>query len=432
MILNEKSVGLHAINLREIVLTSILLTSGLTDGVRRLSLGSMTALAAVTIVASLGSALLLLFSSRIPKRMALSGGIYLTFLGWGIYSLLMNRTSTDIGLPNSIQNLLSYGAFIGLLILSACETMENPFPTWYIRKGFLIASGLAAGLYGLGILIKGPGSDFFMGARAFSAFVVVMLPFCLAAWRYRVPNAGAISIALTICVALSFSRTATVIALILYPLSRFSPHKPEGWLRLVGWIAMISLVAYLSFTYVAPIRDRFLEKGDSGSIGGVSVNTAGRDRMWETVRNSIEKSPIVGQGPGSVAIPIGSVNKTAGGHPHNDYLRLTHDFGYVGCAIWLAGFAALLTTTFRHWLWADTYDRNMAHYHLGAMLGILGVMQLMLTDNIVVYMFAMGPLGILTGASISIGTKRQRQYQQYQDYQKIQRSEMEVAGLNSR
>ena len=125
MILNEKSVGLHAINLREIVLTSILLTSGLTDGVRRLSLGSMTALAAVTIVASLGSALLLLFSSRIPKRMALSGGIYLTFLGWGIYSLLMNRTSTDIGLPNSIQNLLSYGAFIGLLILSACETIYS-------------------------------------------------------------------------------------------------------------------------------------------------------------------------------------------------------------------------------------------------------------------------------------------------------------------
>ena len=82
MILNEKSVSLRAINIREIVLTSILLISGLTDGVRRLSLGSMTALAAVTIVASLGSALLLLFSSQIPKRMALTSGIYLTFLGY--------------------------------------------------------------------------------------------------------------------------------------------------------------------------------------------------------------------------------------------------------------------------------------------------------------------------------------------------------------
>ncbi len=404
--------ALGRLNLREIVITVVLVLSALTDGVRRVSLGSMTALAGVTIIASLGSVLLLLFSSRIPKRLAPSGFIFLVFLGLGIYSMMANLSSTSIGIQNSIQNLLCYLTFIGLLLLSACETMENPFSTWYVRYGFLFSAGLATGLYGLGLLVKGPGSDFFMGARAFSAFVVAMLPFCLAAWRYRVPHAGTVSIAMTICVALSFSRTATVIALILYPLARFSPHKLVGWLRLAAWVSMISLVAYLSFTYIAPIRDRFTETGDSGSIGGVKVNTAGRDRMWEAVKISIEKSPIIGQGPGSVAIPIGLVNQTAGGHPHNDYLRLSHDFGYLGCGIWLCGFAALIGVTFQNWLWADTHDRNMAHYHLGAVLGILSVMQLMLTDNIIVYIFATGPLAILTGTSISIGMRRQRQYQQ--------------------
>lgn len=401
----------RSINLREIILTTVLMLAALTDGVRRFSLGPVTALAGVTIVASLGSALLLIFSSRIPKRMAFSAFLFILFLGLGIYSLMSNLGSSELTFQVSVQNLLSYAAFIGLMLLSACETMENPFPTWYIRHGFLVASGIAAVLYGLGILAKGPGSDFFMGARAFSAFVVVILPFCLAAWRYHVPHARMISIALTICVALSFSRTATVIALVLYPLSRFSPHKPEGWLRLIGWIGAIVLVAYLSFTYITPIRERFTDKGDSGSIGGVSVNTAGRDRMWESVRISMTKAPLFGQGPGSVAIPVGLVNQTAGGHPHNDYLRLSHDFGYVGCAIWLLGFATLINTTFQNWLWADTYDRNMAHYHLGAMLGIFSTMQLMLTDNIIVYIFATGPLGILIGASMSIGALRYRQYQ---------------------
>lgn len=400
----------RGINLREILLTSMLLLGALTDCVRRLSLGPVTALAGVTIVACLGSALLLIFSSRIPKQLAMSGLMYLSFLGWGTYSLVTNMASSELSFQLSVQNLLTYGAFVGMLLLSACETIENPFPTWYVRHGFMMASGIAAGLYALSLVLNGPGTGLIMSARAFSAFVVVMLPFCLAAWRYNVPYGRVIAVVMTISVALSFSRTATVVALILYPLSRFSPHKPEGWLRLGAWIVGILLVAYLSFTYVQPIRDRFLEKGDSGSIGGVSVNTAGRDRMWEAVQISTTKSPVVGQGPGSVAIPVGLVNQTAGGHPHNDYLRLSHDFGYVGCVLWIGGLLVLIAATFRNWLWADTYDRNMAHYHLGAMLGIVGAMMLMLTDNVVVYIFAMGPLGILIGSSISIGALRRRQH----------------------
>ncbi len=400
------------IGLRELLMTSILLLCGMTDGVRRLSLGPVTALAGVTIVANIGCFFMLVNSRRFPKPLIFSAIGYLSFLGLGIYSLTANLPFSGVSFQNSVQNLLSYGAFIGMLMISACELLERPTLPWYVRHGFLTTVAIATGLYGLGILIKGPGSELMMGSRAFATFVVAMLPFALSAWRYRVPYAGLISMAMTVCVALSFSRSATVIALILYPLARFSPHKPEGWLRLGIWIGLISVVAYLSFTYVQPIRERFTEKGDSASIGGVKVNTSGRDQMWESVGNSIQKAPLLGQGPGSVEIPIGRVNKTAGGHPHNDYLRLIHDFGYVGCGIWLSAWVGLIGLTFRNWLWADTHDRAMAHYHLGAMLGMLSVSQLMLTDNIVVYIFAMVPLGILTGSSISLAVQRRSQFRQ--------------------
>lgn len=403
------------LGLREFLLTSILLLCGLTDGVRRLPLGPVTALAGVTIIANLGCIALLLNSKKFPKPMIGSAIGFLTFLGVGIYSLAANLPFSGVSFQNSVQNLLSYGAFISVLLLSACVVLErSPVLPWYVRRGFLMTVAIATILYGTGIVVKGPGSDLMMGARAFATFVVSMLPFALAAWRYRVPYADWIAIGMTICVALSFSRSATVIALILYPLSRFSPHKPEGWLRLGIWVGLIALVAYLSFTYVQPIRDRFTEQGDSGSIGGLKVNTSGRDQMWAAVQASIEKAPTFGQGPGSVEIPISRVNKTAGGHPHNDYLRLIHDYGYVGAGIWLTAFFSLVTITFRNWLWADTFDRNLAHYHLGAMLGILSVAQLMFTDNIIVYIFAMLPLGMLLGASISLGVIRRSQFDRFQ------------------
>jgi hypothetical protein len=52
----------------------------------------------------------------------------------------------------------------------------------------------------------------------------------------------------------------------------------------------------------------------------------------------------------------------------------------------------------------------MAHYHLGAMLGILSVAQLMLTDNVIVYIFAMAPLATLIGSSISLDVVRRSQF----------------------
>ncbi len=396
-------------------MTSVLLLCGLTDGVRRLSLGPVTALAGVTIVANIGCFFMLLNSRRFPKPLIFSAIGYLSFLSLGIYSMTANLPFSGVSFQNSVQNLLSYGAFIGMLLLSACLVLERETMPWFVRHGFLVSVAIATTLYGIGILVKGPGSELMMGARAFATYVVAMLPFALAAWRYQVPFAGIISIAMTVCVALSFSRSATVIALILYPLSRFSPHKPEGWLRLVVWVGLISLVAYLSFTYVEPIRERFTEKGDSASIGGIRVNTSGREEMWEAVGVSIEKAPLLGQGPGSVEVPISRVNKTAGGHPHNDYLRLIHDFGYLGFTVWLIAWVGLITVTFRNWLWADTIDRNFAHYHLGALLGMLSVSQLMLTDNIVVYIFATLPLGMLTGSSIALGVIRRSQFRLIQN-----------------
>ncbi|NJK53405.1 MAG: O-antigen ligase family protein [Leptolyngbyaceae cyanobacterium SU_3_3] len=151
------------------------------------------------------------------------------------------------------------------------------------------------------------------------------------------------------------------------------------------------------------------------------VNTSGRETIWEAVQSSIDDSPLIGKGPGSVAVPVNAVNKTANGHPHNDYLRLMHDYGYIGLGLWLCGYGSLLVATLRNWLWADRNDRSTAHIHLAALLALVGVALAMLTDNLVIYIFAMAPLGVLVGASIGAGSLRrkmlakQRQEAYFQD-----------------
>jgi O-antigen ligase len=306
--------------------------------------------------------------------------------------------------------LLVYALFVGLVLLSAIESFETPMqPSWYLTQGFLRAAQLTALLYGTSLLIGGLGTDVVMGARSFALFAIVAVGWCLASWRYRAPGQNGLwAIGLTALVALSFSRTATVICLFLFPLSQMSFRDSKSVLRVGAWMGLIALIAYLSFNYVQPIRARFTDVGDRGQVAGLQVNTSGRESIWQAVMISSSQSPWLGKGPGSVAIPVSKVNASASGHPHNDYLRLLHDYGYLGLGLWLTGYIALLMRSWRYWIWADQHDRPAAHVHAAACLGLIGVALAMLTDNVVVYWFVMAPLGILVGASIGLGMTRQR------------------------
>jgi O-antigen ligase len=388
-----------------ITLAFILLISSLTDLVRRVGAGSFTALGMLTIAIGVGSVLLVLTCRQIPKSANVI--IWLVaFLGLGVTSLYLNMSLSLVSPTFAFQNLLVYVAFVGVMLVSAAETYRTPYLPWYVSDGFTRSAQISAVIYGSSLLIGGFGSSIFMGARSFALYAIIALAWCLAAWRYQYKGMAIWAILLAVMVACSFSRTATVVTLVMFPLSRLSPRSKQGWMKLGLWVGLIATVAYLTFTYVEPIRERFVDRGDRGSVGGLQINTSGRDRIWEFVGNSIAQSPIIGKGPGSVEVPVRAANSTANGHPHNDYLRLAHDYGYLGLGLWLLGFVGLIWRTGKNWLWADRFDRATAHIHLAALLGLVGAAQGMLTDNIVVYIFAMAPLGILVGASIGVGSMR--------------------------
>jgi O-antigen ligase len=392
-----------------ILISFVLILSGVTDMLRRISVGPLTFQGVMTIVLGVGATALVIARGKLPKYAVTTVGLVI-FLAIGIISCYVNLSTSLISFKDQTQGLLVYALFVGMLLLSAGEAYASPVePPWYITTGFTRSAQLAMALYGLGIALGGPGSALVMGPRSFAIYAIVAAGWLLACWKHKTfPAAGLLSLGLTALVAFSFSRTATVICLLLFPLSQISPRNPKSWLRVGGTMGLIALIAYLTFTYVEPIRNRFTDVGDSGSIGAVKVNTSGRDRIWESVGISAAESPLVGKGPGSVAIPVIKANSSANGHPHNDYLRLLHDFGWIGLGLWLVSYGAILVQAWNNWSWSEKFDPISAHVHEASVLALLAVAFMMVTDNVVVYQFAMAPLGILVGASIGLGQARRK------------------------
>lgn len=410
-------------NICQFVITAFLLLSGLVDGVRRAQFGSLSGLGVLTTLAGTTTYLLIMLRREVPKKAVSSILFNGLFVLMCCLSFIVNLPTSEVSVNSSLQNLFSYTAFYGLLCLSLMETYRAQSVPWYISDGFMMSALIGCILYGISYFM---GADGFVAARPFATFTAVMIPYGLAAWRYGQIQGSWLAIALTVLVAASLSRTATVVSVIMYPISRFTPNQFKGWVQLGVWLALIGLTAYLCFNYVEPIRDRFTDTGDNAELGGFKVNTSGRERIWTAVELSIQKSPWIGQGPATVELVASKVSVTP--HPHNDYLRIIHDFGYIGCGLWLTGIVGLLVQTTKNWLWADRYDRHFAHIHLAALLGLISVSLVMLTDNILVYLFAMAPLGILVGSSLGLGLLRRKQNAEYQRLMALQE---QMSGVSS-
>lgn len=396
-------------NIYPIILTGILLICGLTDVIRQIGIGPLTMQGVWTILLALITVLFVVIRQRIPSSTMIAIG-FVVFVVIGILSGYLNRPTSSISLKDQAQSLMVYSAFAGSIFLSAGEAYREPVrPPTYLTKGFLWATQLAMIFYGLSMLQGGAGSNTVMSARSFAIFAIIAMAWLLATWRNRsIPYASLYAFGLLVMVAFSLSRTATAICLILYPISQLSPTNARSWLRMGVWIALISLIAYLSFTYVEPIRDRFTDSGDNAKVGGIQINTSGRTTMWEGATASANESPFFGKGPGSVSVPVNQANPASGGHPHNDYLRLRHDFGWFGLTAWLGSYLLILVQCSRYWIWAIRHDPVTQHIYHATLMAMVAVLLMMITDNIVVYQFAMVPLGILIGSSLGLGQARQK------------------------
>jgi O-antigen ligase len=195
---------------------------------------------------------------------------------------------------------------------------------------------------------------------------------------------------------LSLSRAAMGMGLGVFILAQMRLNSFAGWVRLITiLVTAVGLAAFLLLNF-EPLKQRFFSGDLSAAVGGVQINTMGRIAAWTTVINSALEAPIVGKGPASSTEALANLHAGIE-HPHNDYLRIWHDYGVIGLLLWFSAFGSMMLACrqqykrFQKWGARET--------SLGAATGLaqITLLALMLTDNVLIYFYNMVPIFILSG-----------------------------------
>lgn len=133
-------------------------------------------------------------------------------------------------------------------------------------------------------------------------------------------------------------------------------------------------------------------------INGVHINTSGRVGMWQVIIESWLNRPMLGYGipgpPEMLEIPRWS-------HPHNDYLRILHQFGIVGLVLFLT-FLLSLIKRIKLVLTSANLHKDSKVIVMTAYFSSLALLCVMFTDNAIVYSYVVYPIMSLLGLSINI------------------------------
>ena len=314
---------------------------------------------------------------RAPVPLALT-----LFAVWAVVTIPLNPSS------EGIQNVTVYLGFVlGIAVTGRlCSSAATDRLLDQLHK-----VAWFVGLIYLGtVVVSGLGASSVYDARAFALAGLVLLAVAVARGQSKV-----LPVLLLLAVVLSLSRTAALMSILMLAVGLAVRSASRGRaLRVLVLLSVGVAGAWFAFTRFTPLRDRF-EGGDQAfSYGGTRLNVSGRADLWSFTLQDARHHWWFGGGPGSADQAVLNHFLTVS-HPHNDYLRLLHDFGVVGLVVFVLGFVTLMVRT---WRLGRATGRAV---HWAAFLALLGVAGTAFTDNVIVYAFVMVPLGVLVGASLS-------------------------------
>ena len=370
-----------------LLLAGAVILGGFADIPSRFFAGPLSILAWLTGGVALTAWLLWAARPMAPPGCRGLGALAAAYLLWAVFAGFWHPPSYA-----GWQNLTALAALMGCLMLAAREARMSPEIVGALSAAACWVVVVGAGAYLLQAAVYGAGSEAVFGPRSFSQFAIVALGSVLARWRLGDRKGLVAGVIVLLAIGVSLSRMAFAAAVVLVVLSQLKPDRVSGWARAALITGTAVVVVVLAVTYAGPVRDQFLEGDTSLRVGTLSINASGRTQIWAATFSSYRRSPWIGNGAGSAADLIQGLYGLE--HPHGDYLRVLHDFGAVGLALWLCLWAAVLH---RQWgLWRKTG----LMVHLQGFLASAGVSMGMLTDNAMAYLFVLAPLGVLVGLSL--------------------------------
>ena len=204
---------------------------------------------------------------------------------------------------------------------------------------------------------------------------------------------------LAILPVIAVTRMGMIAAAVTLPMT-FAPMRVE---KRVLFLVLIGIAA-TSLFYTERIQKKMFFSGE-GTIRDLKwdnpdIATHGRNIFWELLKKNIREKPLLGHGANASEEVLSAYSEGLT-HPHNDWLRLAHDYGFIGVGIF--GITVIMQIIDLLKKARDATVQKKILFYSGASTVIIFVL-FMLTDNIILYaaffghlQFAM--LGLAYGAS---------------------------------
>jgi O-antigen ligase len=385
-----------------IILVFLLL--GAVDSLTRVDTGTrFSAQALLTIAYAVGCWGLLLGAGRISKTALKAIWPFIALVTWALTTMFWYTPSVD-----GMQNVLCLVTFAGMALLTA-GLAEGPGIQKSIEAFLPWGVWCAAAVYGYSMFMDGLGTSDLVGPRSFGIAALFGIAWYASKWRFGGRGALLLTLVLLLETGASLSRLALVAGLVLLTLGRVSASV-KGWVWGLLSLALAIGGFWWMFNTFEPLREHFLTGDVRLRLGDAAINVSGRAQYWRTTFDSFLESPWLGHGAGS-AMQLMRDHFHVMKHPHNDYLRVMHDYGAVGLGLWMLAWGKLVWRTWAQARFSEKWRRPDAHLQFAAFLVTLAMCMMMVTDNPMTYIFAMAPLGALVGAASGTAAAQARERQ---------------------
>ncbi len=304
---------------------------------------------------------------------------------------------------NNIQLYVQMTVYplIGIIASYAIRSEEEleSYNFLYIIATVLI--GLFCVYYGTGHSSEFSNSLYSGFADRPAATSLIAIASLFLAQIHKIPKTAVVmwGLCFGICI-LSGSRMATVVLLILWIVHPQLASLKTRFLL----VAVVMLVGLAAFN-TPIIQDRFFTKkyGFSGQgtledVFSGKFDSAGRFDAWPIIFEKSAETPWFGHGVGQSAPFVLSVWAPMD-KPHNEYLKILYEGGYLGLGFFALGIVATLINLYR--ILRSTRNRNWASS--AAIMGFIGFILMAIVDNPLVYgNNFMHPVFFLVGAANGI------------------------------
>jgi O-antigen ligase len=186
---------------------------------------------------------------------------------------------------------------------------------------------------------------------------------------------------------IAVTRTAIVVNGLTLPLT-FAPLSTLKRVIILCFIVIVGIGIFYS-----PRMQKKMFYSGRGTLEDVrweneDFATSGRRHMWDKMWERIDEQPLLGSGANASEAFISKLTNGLK-HPHNDWLRLLFDFGYVGIAIFAL---SLLFQALHAYRMAKRAVGDISLLFYAGASSILSFILFMFTDNILLYAAFFGNL----------------------------------------